>query len=261
MLTKLLKNDLKKNMRWLWILFVSTILVAGITRGFKELGTTIAFFKILGIIFDSLFYALAVNVVLQPFLRNFLNFTKSFYSDNSYLTHTLPVTKNQLINSKYITAITEIVLGFACLFISILIMYASPSLDDMLMMLLSTTVSGYVSLWLAVGLIFTLIIIEFLMYISIIFYSIVVSYRARERRVLKTFLTTVLMAFVAITILSIVMVVVLLTNGVDLSTTTLILPNTAFLGVLISGIVVYTLVSIFFYFMTKHEFNKGVDVD
>ena len=140
-------------------------------------------------------------------------------------------------------------------------MYASPSLDDMLMMLLSTTVSGYVSLWLAVGLIFTLIIIEFLMYISIIFYSIVVSYRAREKRVLKTFLTTVLMAFVAITILSIVMVVVLLTNGVDLSTTTLILPNTAFLGVLISGIVVYTLVSIFFYFMTKHEFNKGVDVD
>ena len=215
----------------------------------------------LWIVFDSIFYSLAVNVILQPFLRNFLNFTKSFYSDNSYLTHTLPVTKNQLINSKYITAITEIVLSFACLFISILIMYASPSLDDMLMMLLSTTVSGYVSLWLAVGLIFTLIIIEFLMYISIIFYSIVVSYRAREKRVLKTFLTTVLMAFVAITILSIVMVVVLLTNGVDLSTTTLILPNTAFLGVLISGIVVYTLVSIFFYFMTKHELNKGVDVD
>ena len=67
MFCKLLKNDLKKNMRWMWILFISTILVAGVTRGFKELGENIAFFKILGIFFDSVFYALAVNVILQPF--------------------------------------------------------------------------------------------------------------------------------------------------------------------------------------------------
>jgi len=43
MLGKLLKKDLRKNMRWLWILFISTILVAGITRGCKELGESIAF--------------------------------------------------------------------------------------------------------------------------------------------------------------------------------------------------------------------------
>ena len=40
----------------------------------------IAFFKIVGILFDSVFYSLAVNVVLQPFLRNFLNFSKSFFN-------------------------------------------------------------------------------------------------------------------------------------------------------------------------------------
>ena len=74
MLSKLLKKDLNKNMRWLWILFAATIVVSAITRGCKELGENIAFFKILGIFFDSVFYALAVNVILQPFLRNFLNF-------------------------------------------------------------------------------------------------------------------------------------------------------------------------------------------
>lgn len=105
MLSKLLKKDLKKNMHWLWILFLSTIAIAGITRGFKELGDNSTFFKILSIFFDSVFYALAINGIIQPFLRNFLNFTKSFYSDESYLTHTLPVTKNQLITSKYITAV------------------------------------------------------------------------------------------------------------------------------------------------------------
>ena len=74
MLSKLLKKDLKKNMSWMWILFVSTIAIAGVTRGCKELGKYIAFFKIAGIFFDSIFYALAVNTLLQPFLRNFLNF-------------------------------------------------------------------------------------------------------------------------------------------------------------------------------------------
>ena len=72
MLSKLLKHDLKKNMRWLWILFVATIVIAGIARGFKELGNSIAFFKILGIIFESLFYTLAINCIIQPFLRSFL---------------------------------------------------------------------------------------------------------------------------------------------------------------------------------------------
>ena len=75
MLNKLLKNDLKKNMRWLWILFTVTLVCAGLSRGCSELGKKIAIFNVFGFIFDSIFYALAVNSILQPFLRNFLNFT------------------------------------------------------------------------------------------------------------------------------------------------------------------------------------------
>ena len=146
MLVKLLKKDLKVNMRWMWILFIATLAVAGIARGCKELGENIAFFKILGIFFDSVFYSLAVNVILQPFLRNFLNFTKSLYSDESYLTHTLPVTKNQIVNSKILTALIELVLGFACLIASLLIMFASPTFLDTLKLLLSTLITGNFSI-------------------------------------------------------------------------------------------------------------------
>ena len=56
MLSKLLKKDLKRNMRWMWILFVSTIGFAIQGRLVKELGDNIMFFKILGIFFDSVFY-------------------------------------------------------------------------------------------------------------------------------------------------------------------------------------------------------------
>ena len=175
MLSKLLKKDLRKNMRWLWILFVSTIVVAGLTRGCKELGKDIGFFKIIGILFDSVFYTLAVNTILHPFLRNFMNFTKSFYSDEAYLTHTLPVNKKQLINSKYITAIIEITLGFVSLIISLIIMFASPTFFDTLAIILSTIVSGKIAGWLVLTLFITLVVVEFLMFISIIFFSIVFS--------------------------------------------------------------------------------------
>jgi len=261
MLSKLLKNDLKRNMRWMWILFVGTLAIAGLTRGFKELGESIAFFKVLGIIFDSVFYALLVNVILHPFLRNFLNFTKSFYSDESYLTHTLPVTKKQLLNSKFLTALIEIVLGFVCLVLSLLIMFGSPTMFDTLKLLLSMVITGEFSVILVLSLFVILVIVEFLMFISIIYFSIVLAYREKEKRVLRTFLYTALSAFISITILSIVMIIVLAVNGVELTSATLTLSTPAFMGVILSGIVVYSLAIVIFYILTQKAFNKGVNVD
>lgn len=261
MLNKLLKQDLKKNMRWMWILFISTILVAGITRGCKELGKNIAFFNMLGIFFDSVFYALAVNVLLQPFLRNFLNFKNSFYSDESYLTHTLPVTKNQLLNSKYLTALIEMLCGFACLIISILIIFISPTFFDSIGFLLSTLITGTFSVGLAISLVIILIIVEFLMFLSIIFFGITMGYKSKDRRILKSFLITAGMSFASITVLAITMIIVLLINGVSLSSSILVLSNTTFMSIILTGIIVYCIITILFYFLTKHEFNKGVNVD
>lgn len=261
MLSKLLKNDLKKNMRWMWILFVSTIALAGITRGLNELGKNIAFFKMTGIFFEGIYYALAINAIIQPFLRNFLNFHKSFYSDESYLTHTLPVSKNQLINSKYLTAIIEILAGFATLVVSILIMYAGPNLTSILTLMLSTIVTGKVSLTLSFTFIVILVIVELMMFISIIDFSIILAFKSRDRRVFKTFLLTIGFAFASVLCLIIVMFIVLLINGIKLTSTSLILSPTAYYSVLITGIITYSMIIAVFYFLTKKVFNKGVDID
>jgi len=207
MLGKLLRNDLKRNMKLLCILFLSTIVVSALTRGATELGKTIAFFKIVSIFFDSVFYSLLVNVIVHPFLRGFLNFNKSLYGDESYLTHTLPVTKNDIINSKFLTAIIEMVCAFLCVVASILIKFASPSMISTLKLLLSTIISGNVSVTLTIILFVALVIIEFLMFISIIYFSIIVANKSKEKRVLKTFLITALMSFLALMVLSIILVV------------------------------------------------------
>ena len=261
MLNKLLKKDLSKNSRLLLILFVALISVSLITRGCKALGENLVFFKILSIFFDSVFYSLAVNVILQPFLRNFLNFTRSLYSDESYLTHTLPVTKNQLVNSKFITALVEVCAGFVCLVVSILIMYYTPTFFDKIGLLLSTIIVGKVSVVLVLALFVTLVIVEFLMFLSIIFFSIVIAYRNKEKRILKTFLITAIMSFVSITVLSVFMLAVLAICGVKLTSSTLVLPRKAFFSVMLTGITVYSAISVAFYFLTKKALNKGVNID
>ena len=261
MLGKLLKNDLKKNLRLLLILFGSTLAVAGLARGINELGENVAFFKILGIIFNSIFYALAANSIIQPFLRSFLNFTKSFYSDESYLTHTLPVPKNHLINSKFLTALIEITSGFMIVVLSLLILFGSPTLFDTLKLLLSTLITGEFSLFWVLFLIVALIIVEFIMYISIIYFSIVLAYRARERRVMTAFLYTALFAFASLSVLSVFMVVIMLANNISLTSTMLTLSNKAFFSIIVAGILVYSGISVLFYYLTKKAFRKGVNVD
>lgn len=261
MLSKLLRNDLRKNMRWFWILLVGTIVVAGITRGCKELGQNLAFFKVLGIFFDSIFYALAVNTLVQPFIRNFTNYSKSLYGDESYLTHTLPVSKSQIINSKFITAIIEMLLGFISVVISLLIMFASPTMWTTLEMLLSFLITGEFSVVVVLTLFVLLVVVEFLMFNSIIYFSIIMGYKSREKKVLKSFLFTALMAFASMMVLSIIMIIVLVINGVDLSSSTLVLTNTGFLSIVLTGIIVYSIISVLFYFLSKKEFNKGVNVD
>ena len=261
MFAKLLKNDLKKNMRWLWILFVSAIVLAGFLRGCKELGHTLAVFKVLGIFFETIFYSLLVNVIIQPFLRSFLNFTKSMYGDESYLTHTLPVTKNQIITSKFLTAVIEMILGFVSVVASLLIAYASPTFFSTIKLIMTTIISGEFSVAWALILFVVLVVVEFLMFISLIYLSIVIAYRSKEKRVMKSFLYTALMSFCSITVLSIVMLVVLAINGVDLSSSTMVLSSTAFMSVILTGIIVYTAITVLCYFLTRRELNKGINVD
>ncbi len=261
MLGKLLKYDLRKNMRWLWILFVGSIAAAGITRGLSELGKSIAFFKVLGILFDSIFYALVANSIIQPFIRGFMNFTKSLYGDESYLTHTLPVTKGQIINSKYITSLIEILLGFISVIVAILIRYASANMTAVLQMMLSGLISGSFSVWGVITLFIVLVVVEFLMFISIIYFSIILGYKFNEKKVLKSFLFTALFSFASSTTLSIVMVIVMLIAGIDLSSSTIVLTSTGFNCIVLTGILVYAVLSVAFYFLAKSQFKKGVNVD
>ena len=98
MLNKLLKYDLKYMIKNMSIFYILTIFFAIITRILFSLEQTIIV-NILGQISVGCMFAMLVNILINTIMRSWVRFTDSIYKDEAYLTHTLPVTKNDIYNS------------------------------------------------------------------------------------------------------------------------------------------------------------------
>ena len=115
MLGKLIKHDLKNLFRQMLPFYIIT------------LGSTLVLFacyylpasNIRHIIVDYLTQAIMITVICSTFInsiiRAWLRYKTNFYGDESYLTHTLPVTRGQLFASKSISSMLMILAScFVC---------------------------------------------------------------------------------------------------------------------------------------------------
>ena len=107
MLKKLLKYDLKAMFRYWWIAAL-TLTVISVAAGFvlssltveKDLPTSVYVLSVLGFILIMLgFSAFSIMAIVVIFSR----FYKNFFTDEGYLTFTLPVKRRDLLNSKIIS--------------------------------------------------------------------------------------------------------------------------------------------------------------
>lgn len=101
MLGKLLKYDLKKNLKFLSIFYIITLFLSILTRIFINTQSPLILFiigRILSGALIALFANILINCVMGLWIRSF---TRGVFGDESYLTHTLPVTKTQIYLSKF----------------------------------------------------------------------------------------------------------------------------------------------------------------
>lgn len=129
MLGKLIKYDLRYVMRYLWILAVASLggaFIGGfsiklINNSVSGLGGDLIALGVIGIMIAVLVlsaFALASAVFI------FYRFNQNFYTDEGYLTFTLPVKKSELLLSKLISGIAVFSVSTVILFIDIVIMIA-----------------------------------------------------------------------------------------------------------------------------------------
>ena len=101
MLNKLLKYDLKYMLKNMSIFYILAILFAISTRIFFSLIQTTIINLISQICVGCMFSMLA-SILINVIMRSWVRIIDSGYKDESYLTHTLPVTKKEIYNSKFI---------------------------------------------------------------------------------------------------------------------------------------------------------------
>ena len=124
MLNKLLKYDLKYMIKNMSIFYILSIFFAIMTRILFNMEQSVII-NIIGQISVGCMFSMIASTLINTMMRSWVRFRDSLYKDESYLTHTLPVTKNELYNSKFIQTFIFFFVSFIVILISLFIAYFS----------------------------------------------------------------------------------------------------------------------------------------
>ena len=120
MLGKLLKYDLKWIYKVVGVFYILAFIFSVLGRVISQIEDSLVFLIITKVLF-GIAIAMIINSLVNCMMRLWVRFIRNIYKDESYLTHTLPVSKTTIYESKIIATIicvfTTMVVSVVCLFI------------------------------------------------------------------------------------------------------------------------------------------------
>lgn len=261
MLGKLMKYDIKNMSKILIYFYIITLGLAVITR-LIHFGSHIQAIHILELIFQGCVYAGIGNILVNTFVHIIKHFRTSFYKDESYLTHTLPIDKNKLLLSKYLSALVVILCSIVVIILSLFIVFYSPELMLSIQTLLSSTVPGFtIPVGVVVGLVIAILFVEICCLISFSFTAVIHGHSSNNKKGLSSFICFFAYYFASMLVSLMVIALVFAISGNIGSLFAEQLTQTGFITLLVTGLVCYIGYTIAFLFISRHLFNKGVNVD
>ena len=261
MLGKLMKYDIKNMSKILVWFYVITLGLAVITR-LIHFGSHIQAIHILELVFQGCVYAGIGNILVNTFVHIIKNFRTSFYKDESYLIHTLPIDKNKLLLSKYLSALIVILCSIVAIVLSLFIMFYSPELITTIHTFLNTSVPGFtIPVGVVVALIVAILFAEICCLISFAFTGVIQGHQSNDKKALNSFVCFFAYYFATMICSLIIIAIVFAITGNFSLLMAEQLTQSAFITLLITGLVCYIGYTIAFFFIARHLFNKGVNVD
>ncbi len=263
MLSKLLKYDLKYMLKKMIIFYVLSIMSALLARFFLILNQT-TFTKIMSGICVGIMFSMVFSTLFNTVIRSWVRFNASLYGDESYLSHTLPVTREELFEAKFLENIIFSLVGFGIFVLSIAITYASKDNIIVIKDFLTNLSSSYnINVYVILFLMILLLYIEIINTVQVGFIGIIIGQRYQNNKILYSFIYGFLFYLVSQLIMLLVMFIIGLFNSNIMSIFT---SNSApdsktimFLGII--GIVLYTLIVIGYNFISIKLFKHRVNVE
>lgn len=262
MLKKLLKYDVKNIYKFLLIFYSLSIFFAILTRIFINIDNSVITTIIKNICLGTTI-AIIVNILINNTIRLWVKFSESIYGDESYLTHTLPVTKKTIYLSKFILSISSLLVSTLVIVLSIAIMFYNKDNFEVLKNVLQQSLNSYdISIY---TLIISLLLILFLEIFSALqagYTGIILGNRKNNNRTLfsllfgfVTYLVTQLLVLISVFILGLFN-----SNIMKLFTSNSI--NSDIIKFLfIFCIFIYIVIIIIIYIFNIKLLNKGVNVE
>ena len=183
MLIKLLKYDLKYMIKNMSIFYILSIFFAITTRILFNVNQSVII-NIIGQISVGCLFAMIINTLINTMMRSWIRFRDSLYKDEAYLTHTLPVTKNELYNSKFMQTLIFFFISFIIILLSLFIAYYSKENWTLITNYINTITTGLnMSTTFFVIIAITIIFLEVFNAIQCGFFGIILGYRKNNGKV------------------------------------------------------------------------------
>jgi len=263
MLGKVLKYDLKWVYKGVVVFYILALVFSIIGRGLNEIENSLVF-SVLAKISFGIVISMIINSLINALMRLWSRFIKNLYKDESYLTHTLPVSKKTIYASKVVSAIicmfTTTIVALVCLFIC----YYSESNLEILKSLLELAASTYNTTVIKLLLLITFVILLEIIFLVLIGYTgIVLGHKSNKNKMVRT----IVIAFALYMITQVVTLAVIFVYGLfnpnvmNLINTTDIVNIDAIKNVMYAGIGIYAAYIIVLYIWGNKAFEKGVNVE
>ena len=264
MLIKLLKYDLKYMIKNMSVFYILSIFFA-ITTRILSLPEQTVMIGILSRISSGCMIAMIANVVINAMMRSWLRFRDSLYKDEAYLTHTLPVTKNDLYNSKFFQTLIFFFLGFVIILISLFIAYYTPDTWQIIKNYIKSITIGFnMSIVFFITIAILIIFLELFNAIQCGFLGIILGYKRNSGKIEFSVLFGFIIYLVAQTL---VLGLVYAYGFFDptvmelFKTGTISIDVNAFKILAIVSSILYLIIIFSMSIICKKILNKGVDIE
>ena len=264
MLIKLLKYDLKYMIKNMSVFYILSIFFA-ITTRLLSLPEQTVMITILSKISSGCMIAMIANIIINVMMRSWVRFRDSLYKDESYLTHTLPVTKNDLYNSKFIQTFVFFFIGFVISLLSLFVAYYTPDTWQVIKEYIKTITIGFnMSTAFFITIAIVLIFLELFNAIQCGFLGIILGYKRNNGKIGFSVLFGFIIYLVAQTlVLGLVFVYGLFdTTVMELfKSGTISIDVNAFKVLAILSSILYLIIIFSMSIIGKKLLNKGVNIE
>lgn len=261
MLGKLLKYDFKWINKVLCVHFIILFILSIAVRIVESMEQTLLLVVIDKIV-SAMFISCVISIIITCTMRIWSRFINNVYKDESYLTHTLPVTKNQIFNAKILSGILSLILSALVIVICVAISIIDKSMIETIKVMYQSLVNvygGFVSVCFVIGLVL-LVLLEVIYLMMSGIFGIVVGYRTNNYKVIKS----IIVGIASYGVLSVISFIILgiMSKYADFNIVASGFPSLNTLKIMgLTFIIVYLVYDLAYYFVSKKLFNKGVNVD